>query len=136
VCGVSDALNTLSDLVDRSLVVVERRTSDRVLGTGLLLVIAIRARATGTERRKATSCDRVVAVGGGLGGSIAPHSSAMIRPAWMQRIEVEQDNWRARCVGPCTSHQVDTGLRLANALWRYWSDAQHAERRPRVVGRH
>jgi predicted ATPase/DNA-binding SARP family transcriptional activator/Tfp pilus assembly protein PilF len=120
VCGVNDALDTLSDLVDRSLVTVERGSTDRARYR-LLLVIRQYAReqlAASGEGDQLRSSLLQWAVMWAEG--IAPHLIGDDQAAWLQRIETEQDNWRAALRWACTSHQVNAGLRLANAVWRYW----------------
>ncbi len=40
---------------------------------------------------------------------------------WLDRLEAEQDNMREALEWSLTCGQAETGLRLAAALWRYWS---------------
>ena len=40
---------------------------------------------------------------------------------WFSRLEVEQDNMRAALGWSLTHREAELGLRLAAALWRYWS---------------
>jgi len=120
VCDVQETLDTLSDLVDRSLVTVERGLTDRARYR-LLLIIRQYAReqleASGEgDRLRSMLLHRAVQ----WTEDIAPHLIGDDQALWLQRIELEQDNWRAALRWACTSHQVDAGLRLANALWRYW----------------
>jgi predicted ATPase/DNA-binding SARP family transcriptional activator/Tfp pilus assembly protein PilF len=120
VCSVNDALDTLSDLVDRSLVVVECRSNDRARYR-LLLIIRQYAReqleASGKGDQLRSNLLQWAVT---WAENIAPHLVEDDQAAWLQRIEIEQDNWRAALRWACTSHQVEAGLRLANALWRYW----------------
>ena len=120
VCGVNEVLDTLSDLVDRSLVIVEGRSTDRVRYR-LLLVIRqyareqLEANGEGDQLRSSLLQWAVTWAEGS-----APHLTGDDQAAWLQRIEIEQDNWRAALRWACTSRQVEAGLRLANAVWRYW----------------
>jgi predicted ATPase/DNA-binding CsgD family transcriptional regulator len=43
------------------------------------------------------------------------------RGTWLDRLETEQDNIRAAIGWSLTQGEAETGLRLAAALWRYWS---------------
>ena len=120
VCGVNDALDTLSDLVDRSLVIVERGSTDRARYR-LLLIIRQYAReqleASGEGDQLRSNLLQWAVT---WAENIAPHLVEDDQAAWFARLEVEQDNWRAALRWACTSRQVDAGLRLANALWRFW----------------
>lgn len=120
VCDVTEALDTLSDLVDRSLVIVERGSDDRARYR-LLLVIRQYAReqleASGEgDRLRSNLLHWAVS----WAEAIEPHLTGDQPAVWLERLEIDQDNWRAALRWACTSRQVETGLRLANALWRYW----------------
>lgn len=44
---------------------------------------------------------------------------------WTKRLDAEQDNLRAAMQFALDSAQLESGLRLANALWRYWNTRGH-----------
>lgn len=44
---------------------------------------------------------------------------------WTKRLDGEQDNLRAAMQFALDSAQLESGLRLANALWRYWNTRGH-----------
>jgi len=44
---------------------------------------------------------------------------------WTKRLDVEQDNLRAALQSALDLQQTEMGLRLANALWRYWNTRGH-----------
>jgi tetratricopeptide (TPR) repeat protein len=39
---------------------------------------------------------------------------------WLERLETERDNLRSVLAWSLAHHETETGLRLANALWRFW----------------
>lgn len=49
--------------------------------------------------------------------------------AWLKQFEAQEEHFRASLRWACTSHQTEMGLRLANALLRFWLTGEMAEGR-------
>jgi predicted ATPase/two-component SAPR family response regulator/Tfp pilus assembly protein PilF len=120
IAGVS-ALDLLTGLVDKSFVELLPRASQSQACYRLLEVIRQYARekmedsgeAAATRTRLLEWAVRLEE--GGEAEWIGPN-----RAVWLDRIEVDHDNLRAALRWACTSQQVELGLRLANAVWRFW----------------
>ena len=61
--------------------------------------------------------------------AMAEEASAELRGPdqleWLGRLEAEHDNMRAALSWTIGRQKVDLGLRLAGALWRFWSVLGH-----------
>lgn len=55
----------------------------------------------------------------------AAQLSSTAQVEWTKRLDVEQDNLRAALQSALDLQQTEMGLRLANALWRYWNTRSH-----------
>jgi tetratricopeptide (TPR) repeat protein len=109
----------LTQLVDKSLVQVEKREGEE------------RYRLLETIRQYAR--DRLVDVGESeavrnrhfdwfleLAERVEPELIGPRQVAWLDRLEIEQDNFRAALAWGLDSRPAIEGLRLAGALWRLW----------------
>jgi predicted ATPase/serine/threonine protein kinase len=47
------------------------------------------------------------------------------QPSWLARLEEEHDNFRAALLFSKQSDKLESGLRLAGALWRFWDVRAH-----------
>jgi non-specific serine/threonine protein kinase len=54
-----------------------------------------------------------------------PHLMGPHQAAWLDRLEREHDNLRAAIGWAIDGAQVETGLRLGSALWRFWQMRGH-----------
>ncbi len=55
-----------------------------------------------------------------LAQNAEPHLRGAQQGAWLKRLELEHDNFRAALEWSTTSGAVEAGLQLAVALWRFW----------------
>jgi predicted ATPase len=115
-----DVLDLFSRLVDRSLVVVEERGGTahyRILETirqyGEEKLNESTEGAAATKRRHALFFLE-------LAEEAEPHMLGPQQDTWMERLELEHDNFRAALgwFGECG--EAERGLRLAGALGRFW----------------
>ncbi len=116
----SDVLELLTQLVNKSLVVVEREAGR-----------AARYRMLETIREYAL--ERLVASGEseivrrkhlyfflGLAQEADPHLSSAARGFWLAKLKPEQDNFRAALQWAREGRETLAGLQLAGALWLFW----------------
>lgn len=119
VADMPDSLDALTDLVDRSLVQIESRSSGKRFR--LLLVIAQYARERlESEGDAAEAKTRLLDWLTRWAESAEPRLTGPDQNEWYGRIAVEEDACRSMLRWACTSRQPELGLRLANALWRFW----------------
>jgi len=63
-----------------------------------------------------------------------PHMFGHQRKEWLDRLEIEQDNFRAALDWAITSDKTDSALVLSSSLWRFWQMRGHIdEGRSRVA---
>ncbi|MGH2621816.1 MAG: protein kinase domain-containing protein [Anaerolineales bacterium] len=115
----AEVLDLLTRLVDRSLVLVERRNGEaryRMLDT-----IRQYARVKILEAGEAEQI-RVRHLGFflGLAEEAEPELRGLEQPDWLSRLGAEYDNLRVALDWSQGSGESETGLRLAGALFRYW----------------
>jgi len=115
-----DSLEVLSSLVDKSLV---RRvpTGEGEVRFGMLEVI----REFGAEQLERAeedqeTRDRQASFFLEAAGAAEPHLRGLERKRWLDQLELEHDNLRAALRRAIDASQVDIGLRLVAALWRFW----------------
>lgn len=63
----------------------------------------------------------------GLVESIEPGPKEPNLPAWMKALEEEHDNLRAALQWALEHGEVETALRIAGAIWRFWQIHGHVE---------
>lgn len=112
-------LDLLAQLVDKSLVVmahlqeevryylletVRQYAADRLMESGE----AVRARTQHLAWCLA------------LAGRADPELVSASQAPWLDRLELEHDNLRAALAWSLEHDQVESGLRLAGAIWRFW----------------
>ena len=130
-----EVLDLLTALVDKSLVVAEPAGN----GTRYRLLETVRQYGgdrLGESGEAETVCGRAVACFVALSEEAEPHLMGPEQGAWLLRLEAEHDNLRAslswsECLqgkrsndgGPRLANE--DGLRLAGALWRFWSVRGH-----------
>jgi predicted ATPase/class 3 adenylate cyclase len=115
----TDALDLLTALVDKSLVQVETREGEERYR--LLETIRQYGRDRLVDAGEAESVrnqhfDWFLA----LAERVEPELIGPRQVVWLDRLEVEQDNFRAALAWGLDSRPAIRGLRLAGALWRWW----------------
>ena len=125
VCGddgadAHDVLDLLTSLVDKSLVVAE----ERMAATRYRLLESVHRYAT--ERlhelgEESVRRGRYVAYFLAMAEEAEPQLTGKDQRAWLDRLETEHDNLRsALSHSTATSEEAVAGLRLVNALARFW----------------
>ena len=113
-------LDVLTRLVDRSLVLADSqhgRARYRLLETIRQYGLE-RLRERGEEAAlRARHCDWFLA----LAEQARPALRGPDQAAWVERLELEHDNLRAALAWGIEAGDAERGLRLAGALWRFWS---------------
>jgi non-specific serine/threonine protein kinase len=113
-------LDALGRLVDRSLVLADSqqgRARYRLLETIRQYGLE-RLRERGEEPAlRARHCDWFLALAERAGPALRGPEQA----AWVERLELEHDNLRAALKWAVEAGDAERGLRLAGALWRFWS---------------
>jgi predicted ATPase/class 3 adenylate cyclase len=123
-CGdgleVAQALDLLTGLVDQSLVVV---TGEAAGETRYRLLEPIRQYAW-TQLEASGEADEVQEQHAQcflLAAEVAePHLEAGDQAMWLERLDQDHDNLRAALQWFAAQRQVESGLRLASALWKFW----------------
>lgn len=111
------ALETFTQLVDKSLVVVERPMSRYRLLETIRQYALEHLLASGEESEiRVRHRDWYLA--------LAEHADAGLRGQlqgeWLARVSPEHDNWRAVLRRTLRNGEIEEGLRVAGALWRFW----------------
>lgn len=116
----TDALDLLTGLAEKSLLVIEpgaTTTRYRLLET-LREYARERLRAQ-AELQNARA--KHFAYFLQLAERAEPQLLSPDQVRWLTRLDAEQDNLRAALEFAVTENETERGLRLANALWRYWN---------------
>ena len=119
---VSDVLDLLSDLVDKSLVLIAEREPDEAVRYRLLEPIRLYAldqlREAGAE---AALRDRHLAYLIDFAEQVEPEIKSASQLLWLKRLDKEHDNLRAALAWSTRdARQGTVGLRLAKALHQFW----------------
>jgi len=113
-------LDALTHLVDRSLVIADNqhgRARYRMLETIRQYGLE-KLRESGEETAlRARHCDWYLA----LAEQARPALRGPDQAAWVERLELEHDNIRAALGWAVEVRDAERGLRMAGALWRFWS---------------
>jgi predicted ATPase/DNA-binding CsgD family transcriptional regulator len=115
-----ETLEVLAHLVDRSLVLADSqhgRARYRLLETIRQYGLE-KLRERGEEPAlRARHCDWFLALAERAGPALRGPDQA----AWVERLELEHDNLRAALGWAVEVGDAERGLRMARALWRFWS---------------
>ncbi|MGB9181718.1 MAG: tetratricopeptide repeat protein, partial [Pyrinomonadaceae bacterium] len=130
VCGAtinpeSDVLDDLASLIDKSLLLRKEQAGEEARFTMLETI-----REYGAEQLLAQgetdALRRIHALYFmTLAESAEPELTGPQQVTWFKRIEREHDNLRAALRWAKESGEIETGLRIAGALWRFWEVRGH-----------
>jgi predicted ATPase/class 3 adenylate cyclase/Tfp pilus assembly protein PilF len=113
-----EVLDLLTSLNDKSMVVAEPR--DGATRYRLLETVRQYARERLSERGEEERCrDRHLSYFTALGEEAEPHLIGEAQQEWLERLEGEHDNLQA-ALQWAEDHAPERGLRLADAIWRFW----------------
>ncbi len=124
VCGPAEELGVdvfdgLASLVEQSLV----KTEERGPTTRFVLLESIReyaAEMLAASGEGAAIRARHLAWFRDLAEAAAPHLASPDQRRWLDRLELEHDNFRAALDGAVEDRQAEDAVRLGFALWRFW----------------
>ena len=121
-----ELLDLLTSICDKNLVVAEQK--DRVTRYRFLETVRQYARDRALESGEVEWWrDRHLAHFLSLAEEAEPHVSGLEQQAWMNRLEAEHDNLRAALEwSSSATGNSEAGLKLAGALWYFWSLRGHA----------
>jgi predicted ATPase/DNA-binding XRE family transcriptional regulator len=116
----SDVLELLTQLVNKSLVVVEREA-----GQGVRYRLLETIREYALERLVASGESEIVRrkhlyFFRGLAQEADPHLTSAARGFWLAKLKPERDNLRAALQWARESGDALAGLQLAGAMWLFW----------------
>lgn len=123
--GAVDILAALTSLVDKSLMRAEAR-ADTERFTMLETV-----REYGLERLAASGETEAAqrqhaAYSMAFAEAVEPELTGAEQATWLSRLEIEHDNLRVSFQWAYEHGEIEVGLRLAGALWRFWMQHGHA----------
>ena len=122
--GSADALESLSQLVNKSLVVLDDQ--GRYARYRLLETIRRYAQEKLTEMgERESACQRLLEWCTDLAETANPHLGGPQEDLWLERMESEIDNLRAALGWALGSQKSEEALRLAAALGRFWGMRGH-----------
>src|SRR3989440_3025394 len=131
VCGPAedvggDVIDGLDQLADQSLL---RRLPDFSEPRFLMLqtIREFAAERLDESGEAAAIRDRHVAAFLQLVEQAQPHLFGAQRKEWLDRLEIEQDNFRAALDWAVASGNAHSALRLGGLLWRFWQMRRHIE---------
>jgi len=110
-------LVVLSQLVDKSLVVVEHQHDEGRYR--LLEIVRQYAREKSSPTDRVHACDRHLDYYLGLAAQVQVELRGAGQELWLRRAEAEHDNLRAALHWSLDSRE-QAALRLSGALWRFW----------------
>ncbi len=122
----TDVLDLLTRLVERSLVLVERRNGEaryRMLDTIRQYARAKILEAGEAEQIRTRHLDFFLR----LAEEAEPELRGLEQPTWLRRLETEYDNLRVALDWSQGSAESESGLRLAGALFRFWLLRGHVD---------
>jgi predicted ATPase/DNA-binding CsgD family transcriptional regulator len=121
----ADVLDLLQHLVDKSLVVADAR-SDGTLRYRMLETLHQYAQTRLTESGELDEARRRhAAYSLALAEQAEPELRGPQERAWMDRLEAESENLRAALRWGIDRGEAEHALRLAGALWRFWTQHGH-----------
>jgi predicted ATPase/DNA-binding SARP family transcriptional activator len=137
VCEVPSALDDLAELRECSLVLAEEvgpGVQEPEMRYRLLETLREYAAEQLTSEEQAAVAQRHARFFLALAEVAEPELARAEQGEWLDRLEREHDNLRAALLWSIDQGEVETGLRLGGALWRFWSVRGHwAEGRERLA---
>lgn len=120
----ADALDGLTELAEKSLLVIEPSATT----TRYRLLETLREYAR--EKLRAANAwedaqQKHLAYYLRFAERAQAQLTTSLQVEWTKRLDAEQDNLRAAMQFASERAQIESGLRLANALWRYWNTRGH-----------
>ncbi|HWC32874.1 MAG TPA: tetratricopeptide repeat protein, partial [Actinomycetota bacterium] len=130
---VPDTLDALGSLVDKSLL-RQAEDPDGEARFSMLETIreyaAERLRTSGEEREiRRRHAEHVAS----FAERAEPHLEGTEQRTWLDRCEREHDNVRAALAWSLAAGEVEVGLRIAAALWRFWQQRGHLREGRRLL---
>jgi predicted ATPase/DNA-binding XRE family transcriptional regulator len=120
----SDTLDGLAQLVNKSLVSMEEQAGVaryRMLETVRQYALNKLQAAGEAEQARQRHLSYFLE----LAEAAEPHLTGPQQVEWLVRLEREHDNLRAALGGALAAEETEAALRLAGALWRFWSAHGH-----------
>ena len=124
------ALDLLTGLVDKSLVFIHSRDMHGEASFRLLETVRQYAREKLEDSGEAIAIrDRYLKWCMAWAERAEPHLTQGEPGVWIKQFELHQEHFRATLRWACTGRRIEQGLRLANALARFWMTGDMAEGR-------
>ncbi len=123
----TQVLELLSSLVNKSLVVADTRSTDEARYRLLETVRQYAQEKLAAAAERPAVCDRHLRYFLELVEEMLPHLSGQDQQKWLDRLEVEYDNIRAALSWSLTGSQVEAGLRIAIAIYQFWTIRDYTE---------
>jgi predicted ATPase len=120
-----DVLESLSGLVDKSLVLVEERNDEQRYRFMVMLLEYAQQRLRQTAEGEALQ-RRHAAYFVGLAVEAEPELMKTEQKVWLERLNADYDNLRA-ALRWTSANNIELGLRLAGALGRFWYIGGHLD---------
>ena len=123
VCGEPTAFAYLAELQERSLVVAEEQREgypEAVMRCRMLETLREFAGEQVGDAERADLCARHADFFRDLAERAEPELTGPEQGRWLDRLEAERDNLRAALAWCSEAGNVEAGLRMGSALWRFW----------------
>jgi non-specific serine/threonine protein kinase len=111
-----EILDLLTNLVDKSLVMVHKQTG----GSRFQMLETIREYARKKSPDLTETRNRHLDFYMRFGEEIEPKLHGGEQTLWLNKLELEHDNLRAALDWSLTGGELESGLRLASVLWLFW----------------
>jgi predicted ATPase/DNA-binding SARP family transcriptional activator/DNA-binding CsgD family transcriptional regulator len=123
--GRAEVLDLLSRLVEKSLVVAEATESDRVRHRMLEPIRQYARKKLEEDEESDATLRRHATLFLALAEEAEPELRGPRQQDWLERLEVEHDNFRAALTWALDRGKVELGLRLSGALGEFWHMRGH-----------